>query len=170
MTTGGEVVVTGYVEVIGLLYTVIRNEQGAPVSIPNKARLHAPLRPAAAAHSTVLLLLLLPAPLTRCRLIPLWSFPLIVFAFYSDCRYVCRQIGLAAFCWVDGVRCLKLACGERAAGQSRRNDRSSFAAQPDGVFAEACVDTIAPVRSVVHEACEGLARGRAGGGGDAGEE
>lgn len=36
MTAGGDTVVTGYVEVIGLLYTVIRNEQGAPVSIPNK--------------------------------------------------------------------------------------------------------------------------------------
>lgn len=37
MTTGGSAVITGYVEVISLLYTTIRTELGAPVSIPNKA-------------------------------------------------------------------------------------------------------------------------------------
>ncbi len=106
MTTGGEVVVTGYVEVIGLLYTVMRNEQGACVSIPNKARLPATFR--CAQHCSLLLLLqpafaLVAVPFRRCapRRLSWRSF---------------RDGHRAVLCQVDSFPDVHFASGESAAG------------------------------------------------------
>lgn len=125
MTTGGEVVVTGYVEVIGLLYTVMRNEQGACVSIPNKARLPATFR---CAQHCSLLLLLQPA---FALVAPFHS----VVAHPADCHGVPFETGTgpSSARWTHFLTCTSQVVRAQRAGVE--GCRRLFAAQLDGVDA-----------------------------------